>query len=138
MINDIVNMVNDVQAHTSMSPLLSANWETITNKLPEQSQPMSPSNTTSNKDMDSASMASVSTFRSTVSLLKGKLSNKDRKASKEAKAAADRSTVSHDGAVVEKKSRSLPKDSKSRKSIPPPDWNGELETPHATRTEFES
>lgn len=78
-------------------------------------------------------MASVSTFRSTVSLLKGKLANKDRKASKEAKAAVDRSTVSYDRAVVKKSSRSLPKDSKSRKSIPPPEWNGKHGPPDAYR-----
>jgi hypothetical protein len=81
---------------------------------------------------DTASMASTSTFSSTVSLLKSKMpvSYKEHKARKEAKIAA-RSTVVT-GSEPEKESskrKPLPKDPKTRKSSPPIDWDGEHYAP---------
>lgn len=77
-----------------------------------------PSKHLSEKEADTASMMSTSTFSSTVSLLKSKLptSYKDHKARKEAKEAAAKSSTTMDGAPVKKSWRSrspLPPDTKT-------------------------
>ena len=82
------------------------------------------------KEVDTASIASTSTFSSTVSLLKTKakrtlpISYKDHRARKDAEEAAASSTVYSE---VEKKNskKSLPKDPKTRKWLPSLDPAGE-------------
>ncbi|KAF4637280.1 hypothetical protein G7Y89_g802 [Cudoniella acicularis] len=89
------------------------------------------------KDMDAASVASTSTFSSTVSLLKGSIksklpiSYKAHKAQKELKEAAARSTAEFEGKPV-KKSKALPSDySKTGKFSPLVDYEARQRTAEA-------